>query len=102
MELEPLKFELPPLDTPLLKASLKYDQADSSKSFSDSLKTALSNLTELHNQTNQKLEEYAAGGNLDISDVMLTIEKTTMATDFALQVRNKLLEGYQEIIRMQI
>lgn len=49
----------------------------------------------------QSLVRLAAGdGNLH--QVMLDLEKARMAFQLTLQVRNKLIEGYQDIMRMQI
>jgi flagellar hook-basal body complex protein FliE len=48
------------------------------------------------------MANYAAGGDVDVADVMVTMEKATMATELAVQIRNKFIDGYQEIIRMQI
>lgn len=39
---------------------------------------------------------------VEVHDVMIEMEKASMAMQLTLQVRNKLLEGYQEISRMQV
>ncbi|MDH5325990.1 MAG: flagellar hook-basal body complex protein FliE [Gammaproteobacteria bacterium] len=49
-----------------------------------------------------KLEALAAGENNNLHDVMLTLEKAKLSFQLALEVRNKLLESYQEIMRMQV
>lgn len=43
-----------------------------------------------------------AAGEGNLHQVMLDLEKARLAFQLTLQVRNKLLEGYQEIMRMQV
>jgi flagellar hook-basal body complex protein FliE len=48
------------------------------------------------------LTRLATGQTGNLHEVMLDLEKARLAFQLALQMRNKLLEGYQEIMRMQI
>ena len=48
------------------------------------------------------MNDYSAGKDVDISQVMLTMEKSQVTTDLAIQVRNRFIEGFNELIRMQI
>lgn len=50
----------------------------------------------------QSLAELAAGQSSNLHQVMLDLEQAKLSFQLALQVRNRLLEGYQEIMRMQI
>jgi flagellar hook-basal body complex protein FliE len=50
----------------------------------------------------QSLVELASGQNSNLHQVMLDLEQAKLSFQLALQVRNRLLEGYQEIMRMQI
>ena len=54
------------------------------------------------NNADIKLKEYAVGETSNIHDVLLSIEKAKLSFELGLQVRNRLLEGYQEIMRMQV
>jgi len=44
----------------------------------------------------------SVGETSNIHDVLLSIEKAKLSFELGLQVRNRLLEGYQEIMRMQV
>ena len=44
----------------------------------------------------------AAGQIDDLSQVVLAVQKADLALNFALQLRNKVVEAYQEITRMQV
>jgi flagellar hook-basal body complex protein FliE len=48
------------------------------------------------------LQDLAAGKTDNIHHVMLALEDAKLTLQMALQVRNKVVEGYQEILRMQI
>ena len=38
----------------------------------------------------------------DVHQVMVAVEEAGIALDLMLEIRNKVLEGYQELIRMQV
>lgn len=56
---------------------------------------------QLVNSDNQ-LRSLALGDAKNLHQVMISIEKAKLSFELALQVRNKLLEAYQDIMRMQI
>jgi flagellar hook-basal body complex protein FliE len=49
-----------------------------------------------------QVTQLATGQADNLHQVMLSLEKAKLSFELMLQVRNKLLEGYQEIMRMQI
>jgi flagellar hook-basal body complex protein FliE len=48
------------------------------------------------------LQQLATGETGNLHQVMLQIEEAKLAFQITAQIRNKVLEGYQEIMRMQI
>jgi flagellar hook-basal body complex protein FliE len=50
----------------------------------------------------ESLRQLATGQSNNLHQVMLDLERAKLSFELALQVRNRLLEGYQEIMRMQI
>lgn len=42
------------------------------------------------------------GGNVDLHEMMLAMEKADISLRFLVQVRNKAVDAYQEIMRMQV
>lgn len=64
-----------------------------------------SNLAEVNQQLlegDAKLQELAIGETSNLHEVMLTLEKSKVSFELLLAVRNKVLEAYQEVMRMQI
>lgn len=48
------------------------------------------------------LQDLASGKTDNIHHVMLSLEDAKLSLQLLVQVRNKLLEGYQDILRMQV
>jgi flagellar hook-basal body complex protein FliE len=52
--------------------------------------------------SDKQIRDLSAGKNDNLHQVMLSLEQARLEFELVLQVRNRLLEGYQEIMRMQI
>ncbi len=104
MELEPVKFDTAAFARPVFKASAQYleDDSVSVSAFSSALNKAVSNLNDVQRSSRIGMEDFAAGADIEVHEVMMGIEKADLTMNLALQVRNKILEGYNDIIRMQI
>jgi flagellar hook-basal body complex protein FliE len=48
------------------------------------------------------VQQMAAGAATEAHDVMIAAEEAQLAFELLLEVRNRLLESYQEIMKMQI
>ncbi len=72
------------------------------KSFGDTLKDAVNSVNQLQQTADRKMEDLATGKAKSIPDVMIAAEKADIALILMLQVRNKVIEAYQEIMRMQV
>ncbi len=76
--------------------------AAAAESFNQMVKTALDNIKETRQLANRSVTDLAAGQPVELHDVMLNTEQASLAFQLALQIRNKLIEAYQEILRMQV
>ncbi len=71
-------------------------------SFGDYLKDALDKVNDLQVQS-EEYKKLSATGELDnLHDVSIAAEKAGIALDLLLSVRNKVVEAYKEIMRIQI
>lgn len=50
----------------------------------------------------QSVQQLAQGDAENLHQVVLGLEQTRLAFDLMLQVRNKILDAYQEVMRMQV
>ncbi len=70
--------------------------------FADLLGRAIGELQQVSNNADQKVNALATGQDVELHDVMLAVEAESIAISLATQVRNKAVEAYQEVFRMQI
>lgn len=70
------------------------------KGFADTLEGALKNVSAVQQNSRDMQAAYERGEVTDIAQVMLARQEAGVAFEATLQVRNKLLTAYQEIMRM--
>jgi len=70
-------------------------------SFGSLLGEALAEVNQLQLRSSEATARMVAGEAEDIHQVMLASEQASLSLQLAVQVRNKLVEAYQEISRMQ-
>ena len=76
--------------------------ADTNKDFKDILKDSIESIKQLHIEDEKNTERLAVGEADSLHNVMIDAEKADIAMQLMLQTRNKAIEAYQEIMRMQI
>ena len=74
----------------------------SEKSFADTLKDSLQEVNRLQKVSDTKMQQLATGENKNIADVMIATEKADIALKLMVKVRNKIIDAYQEIMKMQV
>ena len=70
--------------------------------FGSILQSSLDNVGRLQAEADQSLEELTNGRQTDIHSTMIAMEKAEVAFELALQIRNKLLNAYETLMRQQI
>jgi flagellar hook-basal body complex protein FliE len=70
--------------------------------FGNSIAEALEAVSEAEFNANALAEDVAMGGETSVQDLMVAMTKASLSVDLLLQVRNRAVEAYQEIMRMQI
>ncbi|MCB0377373.1 MAG: flagellar hook-basal body complex protein FliE [Bdellovibrionales bacterium] len=79
------------------------ESGDSSvKSFKDTLSEAVGKVNEMQKDADIKMQKLAAGESSNISEVMVAAEKADIALKLMMSVRNKVIDAYQEIMKMQV
>jgi flagellar hook-basal body complex protein FliE len=76
--------------------------ADTQKSFAASLKDAVQQVNVAQKDSDLKMQELATGKSQNIHETMIAAEKADIALRLMVQVRNKMIEAYQEIMKMQV
>lgn len=70
--------------------------------FGQILQQKLQEVNQLQLKSDELTQQFIAGEDIELHDVMLAAEQANLALQLTVQIRNKLLEAYQEISRMQI
>lgn len=85
-------------NTSLSSSNSKEPGAD----FSKTLKEAIHSVNELQKNADVKMQELVTGKSQNIHETMIAAEKADIALRLMVQVRNKIIDAYQEIMRMQL
>jgi flagellar hook-basal body complex protein FliE len=73
-----------------------------SDAFSSVLSNTIDNLQSLQTQADDTARKFMAGENDEIHDIALAGQQAELAFELGLQVRNKVVNAYQEIMKMQL
>lgn len=88
-----------------LAASLnvaKPGGASESKGFGAVLKESMDEVNKLQLDADKSIEDLATGRNKNIHETMIAVSKADLAFRMTMQVRNKVMDAYQEVMRMSV
>ncbi|MCR1950185.1 flagellar hook-basal body complex protein FliE [Clostridium sp. DSM 100503] len=74
----------------------------SEKNFQSALKDSLDNLNEEQINADNMTNDFISGKDVEVHEMMLSMEEAKMSLQLAIQVRNKVVEAVQELTRMQL
>ncbi len=72
------------------------------KAFGEVLKESITEVNRLQNEADKAAKDLALGRAENIHDVMIAMEKASVSFRMMMQVKNKMIEAYQEVMRMQV
>ncbi|RXM74370.1 flagellar hook-basal body complex protein FliE [Clostridium tetani] len=78
------------------------EKKEENNGFSHMLKNKLDKINEKQIKAEETTNNFLQGEETDIHKVMLDSEEAKLSVELAVQVRNKLIEAYQELNRMQL
>lgn len=105
MEIPPIQLPIAPIQTafsPVTPVFQNQAQEAMAVSFKDLLSKAAGELNDSQLKGAQAAQDLATGRADNLHDVMLTMEQAGLALQYAIEVRNKILEAYQSVSQMQI
>lgn len=70
-------------------------------SFGDFIKQAVSEVNHAQKEADSAIQKLATGNSQDIHQTMIAMEKADVSFKMLMQVRDKIVAAYQEIMRMQ-
>jgi len=84
--------------TPPAQGPQPAEQGD----FSSVLRSAIDSVNGMQKASGQKTDAFLRGEDVSLTEVMVASQKSRVAFEAMKQTRNRLLEAYQEISRMQV
>lgn len=91
-----------PVTTPLLPAAQTASPKEGAHSFGTLLEQALAGLDHIQDKATDAAISVASGADVELHDALIATEEASLAFQLALQMRNKLIEAYQEVMRIQV
>lgn len=71
-------------------------------SFGKLLENSISQVQSLQKDADKAIESLATGGPTTLHDTMLALQKADLSFRLMMQVRNKIVEAYHEVLRMSV
>ncbi|BBP43131.1 flagellar hook-basal body complex protein FliE [Thiosulfativibrio zosterae] len=76
--------------------------AEGAENFADLLSKSVNAVATEQNKSSEMKDAFERGEDVDLSEVMLQVQKASLSFQAMTQVRNKLVEAYQDVTRMPI
>src|SRR5438094_7379674 len=102
MPISSISGGLSPLSPKLPSIGGGAAKSEGGADFGSALKQAVGALGQLGAQADASSLSLAKGEPIDIHEVMLNTEQASLGFSMALQVRNKLVDAYTEVMRMSV
>lgn len=88
-----------PISSPQIEES---KNTQSNQSFGDVLNNAIKEVNDAQVRADETTQSFLSGEIQDIHQVTIAMEEAKLMMHLAVEVRNKVIEAYQEISRMQV
>jgi flagellar hook-basal body complex protein FliE len=93
---------LPPLPSLPPVGATGAGSGPAAPGFGEALGRGLQQVSDLEHHADALIEDMASGGPTKIHEVMAATSQAGLATDLLVQVRDRALEAYQEVMRLQL
>jgi flagellar hook-basal body complex protein FliE len=71
------------------------------RSFADTMKASISDISRMHEQAGDAIAAYLAGEPVELHEVMAAVEEAGIAIEALVEIRNKLVDGLRTAASMQ-
>jgi flagellar hook-basal body complex protein FliE len=78
------------------------DAAKGTNSFKNCLLDSIQQVNEMQQQADSAVEKFATGGDVSPAEVLTAVQKADIAFKMMLQIRNKLVQAYEEVEAIRV
>lgn len=96
-----IQLSLPPLQTSQT-SGLSQRGTVQGPSFKDVLMDSIEQVNTLQQDANRAVETLATGGEVNPAEVLTAVQKADLAFRMMMQIRNKLVQAYQEVQNIRV
>jgi flagellar hook-basal body complex protein FliE len=95
-------IQVPPLTLPRSSSMTSSVEQTSSGSFKDFLLESIGQVNSMQQDANHAVEQLATGGDVSPAEVFTAVQKADLAFRMMMQVRNKLVQAYQDVQNIRV
>jgi flagellar hook-basal body complex protein FliE len=89
-------------NTPYLALKKTVSGPDTRPGFKESLQESMNKVNVLQEDAHSAMEDLAVGKSNNLHETMIAIQKAELSFKMMMQVKNKIISAYQEVMRMQV
>lgn len=102
MAINPVSFMSPAKTVNEINNSNQITPAHAQQQFANALKEAIASVNEHQKTSDVMTQKLINGGDVDLFEVMVAAQKASVTLNTTIEIRNKAVEAYQEIMRMSV
>ncbi len=72
------------------------------RTFSETMEDFVQDVNDLQEHSGKTVERFLTGEIENVHDVMVAVEKAGISFELMMEIRNKMIEAYHEVMRMQV
>ncbi len=95
-------IQIPTVPLPPAPPTLEGTGGNNEASFKNLLLEGIDQVNSMQQQANQAIEQLVTGDDVDPASVLTSIQKADMSFRMMMQIRNKLMQAYQEVKDIRI
>ena len=84
-----------------IKAASPQQTASVASPFAETLKDSLGKVNDLQKEKKAMITSFASGEQQNVHELMISLQKASVAMSMTAAVRNKAIEAYRELTRLQ-
>ncbi len=97
--IQSVQIALPPLPQTL---GAPAPDAAQGTSFKNVLLDSIQQVNQMQSEANQAVEKFATGGEVNPAEVLTAVQKADLAFRLMMQVRNKLVQAYEDVQNIRV
>ncbi|NLY79974.1 MAG: flagellar hook-basal body complex protein FliE [Lysinibacillus sp.] len=103
MAINPISITLPTQSVNEINKSPQLNTPiEAQQTFAETLKEAINTVNDYQVQSDHLTNKLINGDNVELYEVMIAAQKASITLNATVEVRNKVIEAYQEIMRMTV